>query len=325
MSVQYINPFTDFGFKKLFGEEASKPLLKDFLNALLPAESRIRDFEFKDREQLGLTRFERKAIYDLHCESESGERFIVEMQKAKQDFFKDRTVFYSTFPIREQAEQGGEWNFELAAVYCIGILDFTFDTGIDDPAKGEVIHTVRLKDQHNTVFYDKLTFIYLEMPNFRKEEGELTTRLDMWLYFLKRLERLEEIPRIFRGEPIFHAALERTRLAALTPTERKAYDENLKVYWDLINVVKSAHGEGKAEGREEGLAEGRAEGLAEGRAEGLVEGRAAGLAEGREEGFEQGRSDGIAEGLAEALNRMIASGLSEDDARRILGLNRADV
>jgi flagellar biosynthesis/type III secretory pathway protein FliH len=164
-----------------------------------------------------------------------------------------------------------------------------------------VIHTVRLKDQHNTVFYDKLTFIYLEMPNFRKEEGELTTRLDLWLYFLKRLERLEEIPRIFRGEPIFRAALERTRLAALTPTERKAYDENLKVYWDLINVVKSAHGEGLAEGLAQGRSEGKAEGLA------------------------QGRSEGKAEGIAEALNRMIASGISEDEARRILGLNRADI
>ncbi|MEN9301776.1 MAG: hypothetical protein RL264_205, partial [Bacteroidota bacterium] len=103
MKAKYVNPFTDFGFKKIFGEEASKPLLIDFLNALLPQEDKIIDLTFKNSEQLGQTDIDRKAIYDIYCESESGEKFIVELQKAKQNHFKERTVYYSTFPIREQA------------------------------------------------------------------------------------------------------------------------------------------------------------------------------------------------------------------------------
>jgi predicted transposase/invertase (TIGR01784 family) len=99
----YINPFTDFGFKKIFGEEPNKDLLIDFLNTLLPPEHQIVTLEYKKNEQLGINAVERKAVFDLFCENQNGEQFIVELQKEKQKYFKDRTVFYSTFPIRDQA------------------------------------------------------------------------------------------------------------------------------------------------------------------------------------------------------------------------------
>ena len=131
MKAKYVNPYTDFGFKKIFGEEASKPQLIDFLNSLLPEKNKIVSLTFKNNEQLGTTELDRKAIatatrYDIYCENDRGEKFIVELQKAKQNYFKERTIYYSTFPIREQAERG-DWNYNLTAVYCIGILDFTFD------------------------------------------------------------------------------------------------------------------------------------------------------------------------------------------------------
>ena len=187
MKAKYINPFTDFGFKKIFGEEASKPLLLDFLNALLPENDRIVSLSFKNNEQLGQTEFDRKAIYDIYCENEKGEKFIEKLQKAKQNYFKERTIYYSTFPIQEQAERG-EWNYNLKAVYCIGILDFTFDDYESEPEKSEVIHTIKLKNQNGKTFYDKLTYIYLEMPNFNKSEADLKTRIEQWLYFIKHLE-----------------------------------------------------------------------------------------------------------------------------------------
>lgn len=105
MRAKYINPFTDFGFKKIFGEEASKPLLIDFLNALLPQQNKIVDLTFKNTEQLDQTDANRKAIYNIYCENEDGEKFIVELQKAKQNYFRERTNYYSTFPIREQAKR----------------------------------------------------------------------------------------------------------------------------------------------------------------------------------------------------------------------------
>jgi len=163
VKAKYINPFTDFGFKKIFGEEASKPLLIDFLNALLPNQNLITDLTFKNTEQLGQTEAERKAVYDIYCVNKNGEKFIVELQKAKQNYFKERTIYYSTFPIREQAEKG-ERNYNLSAVYCVGILDFTFDDYDNEPEKSEFIHTIQLKNQFGKTFYEKLTYIYIEMP-----------------------------------------------------------------------------------------------------------------------------------------------------------------
>ena len=254
MKAIYVNPFTDFGFKKIFGEEASKILLIDFLNALLPSASKIVELTFKNTEQLGLTELDRKAIYDIYCENEKGEKFIVELQKAKQNYFKERTIYYSTFPIREQAEKG-DWGYKLKAVYCVGILDFKFDDYLTEPEKSEVIHFVKLKDQNGQVFYDKLTYVYLEMPNFKKTEAELESRLDKWLYFIRNLEDFQSIPTIFNDE-IFSKAFEKAEIAKFGAAEQDNYENSLKIYRDLKGVIDTAFDEGKLEGILEGKLEG---------------------------------------------------------------------
>jgi predicted transposase/invertase (TIGR01784 family) len=247
MKAKYVNPFTDFGFKKIFGEEASKPILIDFLNALLPESNQILDLTFKNNEQLGQTEMDRGAVFDIYCENAKGEKFIVELQKAKQNFFKERTIYYSTFPIREQAEKG-EWNYNLKAVFCVGILDFTFDDYGADESKYEVVHTVKLKNQNGKIFYDKLTFIYLEMPNFNKDENGLTNRLDRWLYFLKHLEDFQNIPAIFKDK-IFASAFQTAEIAKFNQTEIEGYENSLKTYRDLKGVIDTARDEGKIEGK----------------------------------------------------------------------------
>ena len=247
MKAKYINPFTDFGFKKIFAEEASKPLLIDFLNALLPQQSNIIDLTFKNTEQLGHTEADRKAIYDIYCENEKGEKFIVELQKAKQNYFKERTIYYSTFPIREQAEKG-DWNYNLKAVYCVGILDFTFDDYSNEQEKSEVVHIIKLKNQNGKTFYDKLTYIYIEMPNFNQLEADLRTRLDKWLYFIKHLEDFQTIPTIFM-DTIFTQAFEKAELAKFGQADLESYEMNLKIYRDYKNTVETAFDDGKIEGK----------------------------------------------------------------------------
>ncbi|MEN9302092.1 MAG: hypothetical protein RL264_521 [Bacteroidota bacterium] len=269
MKAKYLNPFTDFGFKKIFGEETSKPLIIDFLNALLPDNDKIVDLNFKNNEHLGQTDFDRKAIYDIFCENEKGEKFIVELQKAKQNFFKDRTIFYSTFPIREQAEKG-DWNYNLKSVYCVGILDFTFDDYETEPEKSEVVHTIKLKNQKGKVFYDKLTFIYLEMPNFKMKENDLKTRLDQWMYFIKNLEDFQSIPSIF-SDAVFNPAFQTAELAKMGQSDLFDYEMNLKIYRDYKSTIDTAFDEGKLEGFQEGEMKGIQKGIQEGIQKGKIE------------------------------------------------------
>ena len=193
---RYINPLTDFGFKRLFGTEPNKNLLIDFLNAILPSQHRVKDLTYRSTENLGNTPLDRKAVFDLYCQSEKGEKFIVEMQKATHNYFKDRSIYYASFPIQDQAPKG-DWNYKLAPVYTIGILDFVFDEDKNDDA---FLHIVELKDQDCKVFYEKLKFIYLELPKFKKTIDQLNDHFDKWLlgasqFGNKRLFEKVSIPR----------------------------------------------------------------------------------------------------------------------------------
>jgi len=260
---RYINPYTDFGFKRLFGEEANKDLLIDFLNALLPEHHQIATLDFRNVEQLGVVAADRKATYDVYCTAKSGEHFIVEMQKAAQLWFKDRALFYASFPIRDQAPKGAAegivWDYKLKPVYLIAILGFEYD---EKEERRKLERIVKLKDQDGDVFYDKLEFRFLQMPLFTKTESELETQKDKWYYFLKNLPSFEKIPSIFR-EPIFERAFETAEIAAMSKDEIFAYEMSLKVLRDNFSVMKTAQMKGMAEGMAEGMAQGMAQGRAE--------------------------------------------------------------
>lgn len=205
---------------------------------------------------------DRRAVFDVYCENEQGEKILIEMQRGEQQFFKDRSLYYSTFPIREQGRKGN-WDYELKAVYVIGILNFTFDDG----SKDYFHHRVQLMDVNTkTVFYDKLTFVYLEMPKFDKKEEELEGMFDKWLFVLRNLSRLMERPRALQ-ERIFTKLFEAAEIAKFTKEQYEAYEDSLKVYRDWQNTIVTA----QKKGIEEGLAQGIKEGLAKGREEGHIE------------------------------------------------------
>lgn len=255
---KYINPFTDFGFKKLFGTEFNKELLIDFLNQVLGDREHIQDLTYLNTENLGKTETDRKAIFDLYCENEIGEKFIIELQNVKQQYFKDRSIFYSTFPIQSQAPKGREWNYYLKAVYTIGILNFSFP---DKSEQERYLREVQLTDKEtNEVFYDKLTFIYLETPKFRKDEDELMSQFDKWLYVLKNLHRLQDRP-VKLQEKVFEKLFSEAEIAQLNSEDMKAYEESLKVYRDNYSVIETAKNEGIQEGIEKTARTMKKEGL----------------------------------------------------------------
>lgn len=242
---RYINPYTDYGFKLLFGTEPNKDITLELVNALLQGREVIKSLTLLPTEQLGDTKEDRRSVFDIYCENEQGEKIIIEMQKADQQWFKDRSVYYSSFPIRQQGVKG-QWRFGLKAVYTIGILDFVFDEDKDD--KEYYHHVVKLMDVNTKeVFYDKLTYIYLEMPKFNKTEAELVTMADKWLYALKNLPRLLERPAALQ-ERIFKKFFDVAEIGNLSKEEYAKYFESEKVYYDNDGAIRTAEAKGKKEG-----------------------------------------------------------------------------
>ena len=243
---RYVNFYTDFAFKKLFGTEVNKDLLISFLNSLLHGREEISEITYLNTEHLGTQEYDRRAVFDVYCKNEKGEYFLVEMQKGEQQFFKDRSIYYSTFAIREQAPRG-EWNYGLKGIYTIGILNFCFEN-----TAPSYYHEVKLLDtKTKEVFYDKLTFIYLEMPKFTKTEAELETLFDKWLYVIRNLASLMERPRTLQ-EKVFQHLFDAAEIAKFDKKERYEYEESLKAYRDLFSVIETAELRGEKRGEERG-------------------------------------------------------------------------
>ena len=245
---RYISLLTDFGFKRIFGTKPNKDLLINFLNSLFDGFHVIKDVKYLNSEHVGDVFAERKAIFDVYCENERGEKFIVEMQNAYQKYFKDRSLFYSTFPIREQAPKGAEWNFKLEHVYTVALLNFDLEEEAFD--KNDINHDVGLLDKKTfKVFNDKLSFKYVEIAKFNKTEEELDTLYAKWLYVLKNLSRLDERPAALK-EKVFTKLFEEAEIAKFTPTELKEYEDSLKAYRDVKNSIDTALEKGREEGME---------------------------------------------------------------------------
>jgi predicted transposase/invertase (TIGR01784 family) len=257
--TRYLNPLTDFGFHKLFGNEACKDLLIDFLNEVIKEEGLITDIQYIPPEQFGETQTDRRAIFDIFCRNEQGDFFIVEMQKAKQPYFRDRSLFYASLPIRNQALQG-IWDYRLKAVYLVAVLDFVlFDEFEED--KNHVIERAHLvRERTKTLYSKKLNFVFVELPKFRKTIEELTTNADKWLFTFKNLSRLRDRPLALQGR-IFEKLFQLAEIKQLTKEDMETYRKSVLEYQDVRDAVDLARDEGRDEGREEGIGKGIEKGI----------------------------------------------------------------
>ena len=256
--AKFINPFTDIGFKRIFGQEISKPVLIAFLNALLDGERKIVDLQYLDKEQPGETIDNRSLIYDVYCKLDNGEDIIVEMQNKSQPFFKNRSIYYISRSISRQGEPGNDWVYDIKAVYIIALLNFHRD----DISK-EFRTDVALMDmKHKTLFSDKMRLIYLQLPYFMKELDECQTLFEKLIYVLKHMDVLKRMPWLAQ-DSVFQKLASIADVASLTQQERIAYDENLRIYRDNIAVFEGQYLEGLEKGLEKGEAKGRAEAMME--------------------------------------------------------------
>ena len=261
---KYINPFTDVGFKRIFGQEINKDILIDFLNALLEGEKHVVDLKFLDKELLPLTSDDRSLIYDIYCTTDSGDHFIVEMQNKYQAHFRQRALYYAAADIARQGIRGSGWDYEIVPVYGVYFMNFTWR---DEDMNGRMRSDVILADKAtHRQFSDLLRLIFIQLPLMTKEEYECDNDFERWIYVLKNMESFERMP-FAAQKAVFDRLGSIAEIAAMPEPQRTQYEQSLKVYRDTLSILRTERAEGRAEGIVEGRAEGRAEGIVEGRAE----------------------------------------------------------
>ena len=316
---QYAELLCDFMFKRLFGSEANKDVLMGFLNMILE-DVQIKDVKFISTEHFGLTKKDRKAIFDISCECTDGRTLIIEVQKGYQEHFRKRAVFYTCYPINEQGRlakeeyirehqckddgEGFRWDFDLKPVMVVAILNFMFDHNEGWP-KERYHSSYRLREDHSgEEMTDVLRYVFLELGRFRKRIWELETTFDKWMYLLKHMPEMVGIPEIFRT-PEFRRLFILAEIGNFTPEEMEEYENSLKNMSDYYNIIDSAEKRARDEGR--------------------LEGELRGLEKGREEGREEGRVEGQFSKAVEVAAKLIATGMSKAQAASLVGLSEEDL
>lgn len=227
LTSKYVYPFSDYSFKKLFGRQASKKILIDFLNALIKPEKPIVNINYLNTEALGRTKHDRKSVFDIYCETENGDRFIIEIQRACKAYLLDRIIYYSTFPIQDRNEKG-DWNFNIKKTYTVCLLDDCFDQEHPD----QFMHTFKIVDIENKTELEHLAIYNIELPKFRKTEAQLNSRLDTWLYVLNNLTSFADIPFFLREDEIFKDFFMNAELANFHREQYMAYVASMIETWD---------------------------------------------------------------------------------------------
>ena len=326
MEERYLNPFVDYGFKKLFATEENKDLLISLLNALIGLEDPITDLTYKNVEQIGEINGTRTNYFDVYCTTSADEEFIVEMQNSWQPFFKDRMLYYASKLIRNQGKKGiqqiidssdnknedknkrqkkkgiktrnKDWDFELKNVYVVAIMNFKLPS--KEYPDESFLHKIQLMDVDDLrVFYDKLTLIYVELPKLDDVELDLSTPQGQWLYALNSLYYYDQKPEELKGA-VFDKLFRQAELAQLTPDQDLAYERSMKVYLDTYNQLKGARILGQREG--------------------LAKGEKIGLAKGKELGLAEGKELGLAEAKLETAQKMLSLGISPEIVTQVTGL-----
>ena len=306
----------DFMFKRLFGSEANEDVLIGFLNMLLE-DSDIVPVDFIPTERLGETEDDRKSIFDISCKCRDGKTFIIEMQRGRQKHFRKRAIYYTTYPINEQGRDAREqyvkdlaagtenarfdWDYDLKPVTVVAVLNFSFKHLDDEWPDDRFRSSYRLReDGTHEIMTDVLRFVFLELGRFRKRIWELETRFDKWVYLLKHMHELSEIPKEF-SDPLFTRLFMLAEIDNFTAEEYQQYLESLENMGDYQNIINTAVEEAE------------------------LRGRAIGREEGREEGRVEGRVEGQFSKAVEVAAKLIATGMSKAQAASLVGLSEEDL
>ena len=284
----FFDPLSDFGFKRIFASENNKDLLIDFLNACIADDvGTITDITFLPSEQLGERPEDKLVIFDIFCENQNGDRFIIEMQRSRQPFFADRIISYVSRVISREMEKG-ESDYAIPDVYSFNLLDYNAP---EFKGNDRFFHKVMLKDETNEIFSDRTTYFFVELCKFAAVKDKTLDNAPMrrWLELLTSIGDSTNRDYGAEEQGVFRKFIEECRITKLTNMERKEYKKSVLEYKDVQGAIICA--------REDGV----------------------------EEGFGKGMEKGLNEGKRQLVRNMLAKGLDPALIAEISGLTHEEI
>lgn len=254
-----MDPLVDWGFKYLFGTEKNKPNLIGFLNLLLMPQEEIVDVIFMNNESLPASPEHKGCIFDIICEDQKGEKYLVEMQNQFVGNIRERIIFYTCRMIDRMGERGDDWDYiDIKKVYTICLMNFTYE---ESP---KLRRDVLLYDVNDCKqFSDKLNIILLQLPCLMdKSIHDCRMKYEYLLYLLremhKNMKTIEELKAEVRAtvlpeetKEVLYRFLERADIGSLSKSERLQYEAEMKFCRDAMNRVRFAEKKGREEGESE--------------------------------------------------------------------------
>lgn len=240
--MKFVDPTTDIAFKKIFGDEAHKDILIEFLNETLNLAYKITEIQLLNPYQAPKLEGLKETTLDIKAKDQNGNEFIVEMQVEKETGFYKRVIYYSSKAYSQQLEKAEKYHL-LKPVIFLGILDFKIFEHHNYFSRHLILNTEN--QQHNL---KDLEFNFIELPKFNKQEHELTSISDKWIFFIKNASSLEHIPTNTDTDAL-KQAYEIAQQHQWTRSELDVYEYQGLQIGKIKGAIDTAHMEGKQEGK----------------------------------------------------------------------------
>lgn len=230
-NIKYLDPKADLTFKKIFAGHPD--LLISLLNALLPLKrnQQIKSIEYLPTELVPVDPLHKDTIVDVRCRDVEGRQFVVEMQMAWTDAFKQRVLFNASKAYVSQAEMGCKYE-DLQPVYSLNLVNEIFEKDMKEYKHNyHIVHDKRTKK-----VIEGLCFTFIELPKFHPHTMKEKRMTVLWLRFLTEInDKTQEVPAELLESPEISKALEEVKISAFTAEELRAYDK----FWDRVSSEKT--------------------------------------------------------------------------------------
>lgn len=256
----YIDPLSDFGFKRMFAHDGCQEELKYLVNLFAPEHlGPVTDIQYLPNEAFGMEKNESKTVFDVLCKNQNNDYCVVEMQKVRQYFPIERAIAYASRLISNSLTIDDK-EYKIAKVFVICIMEKPDRMSLK---RNEKVWFVNFRDNCGNIISDNPTFCIVELGIFARKNIVPKTEQELFMHVLNNMQTMTGLPDFAAGNHFFEAMFKRCNYKLFSDMEKMEYKKSIWEYADVKSGVRRIREDAFLDGREEGMAKGEAKGKAE--------------------------------------------------------------